>query len=79
MSPELILMGYTSKATDVFAAFHALSSWRSMKDLQIGSCPEAGAEALQDDFRALRAKMQQDRMFESSKAFYVFKVRRAMR
>ena len=65
-------------ATDVFAAFHAGTTWRLLAERQIGTCDDAKQDTLLADFRELRAKMQQERMFESSKAFYVWKVRGTM-
>lgn len=62
-------------ATDVFSAFHGQSTWLMLRDRLVGTCIDAKEEGLVKDFRELRAKMQQERMFECSPLYYVFKAR----
>ena len=69
-----VIYTYAGKdATDVFSAFHAPASWLLLRELCVGECPDAPADTLLADFRALRAQMTAERLFESSKLFYAWK------
>jgi Cytochrome b5-like Heme/Steroid binding domain len=61
-------------ATDVFSAFHSPAAWKWLQPLQVGLLSGAPAELLAD-FRKLRSEMQASGLFNSSKAYYVMKVR----
>lgn len=61
-------------ATDVFSAFHGQSTWLTLRERLVGTCIDAEEEGIVKDFRELRARMQQDRMFDSSPLYYVWKV-----
>ena len=59
----------------MFSAFHAGSTWRQLRERLSGEATDIRADSLLADFRELRSAMQRDGMFESSKAYYVWKVR----
>ncbi len=74
MPPCLTRLRHQQDATDVFSAFHSPQAWQTLRSRQIGTCTEE-APRLLEDFRAMRTEMQSAGLFQSSKAYYAFKVR----
>eukprot|EP00899_Mesostigma_viride_P018521 jgi/Mesvir1/26670/Mv20454-RA.1 len=62
-------------ATDVFSVFHAASTWNVLKDFCIGEVKggKGAPSPIVEDFRKLRSEMIAEKLFESSKGYYVFK------
>lgn len=71
-----VIETYAGKdATDVFACFHAATSWAQLKKFYIGDLVGApDVPPLLEDFRKLRTQMQKQGLFKCSRAYYVAKL-----
>lgn len=74
-----VILAYAGKdATDAFAAFHAPSTWRSLKQFHVGDLVDADAAppagTLVADYRALRASLLARGAFKASLPYYAFKL-----
>ncbi|KAK9811695.1 hypothetical protein WJX72_008543 [[Myrmecia] bisecta] len=71
-----VIYTYAGKdATDVFACFHAQTTWSQLRPFHVGDVvAEEPVPELLKDFRELRTKLQQEGMFRSNKWYYLFKV-----
>lgn len=62
-------------ATDVFSNFHGSSTWNLLKKFEIGEYQqEEPTPELLKDFRELRSSMVRNRLFESNKLYYAYKL-----
>nr|AEU04700.1 fatty acid delta-6-desaturase [Lobosphaera incisa] len=71
-----VIYTYAGKdATDVFACFHAQTTWSQLRPFCIGDIvEEEPMPALLKDFRELRTRLQQQGLFRSNKLYYLYKV-----
>jgi len=72
---EVIFTHAGRDATEVFACFHAATTWNQLNKLYIGDiCEDNETDSLLEDFRKLRADLVKDGMFASDKMFYCWKL-----
>ncbi|DBA86007.1 TPA: hypothetical protein ACH3X1_005538 [Trebouxia sp. C0004] len=71
-----VIATYAGKdATDVFACFHAATSWAQLKQFYVGELVDPQpVPPLLADFRKLRSQMQQQGLFRCSKGYYIYKL-----
>lgn len=62
-------------ATDVFACFHAATSWGQLKQFYVGDLVDPQpVPPLLADFRKMRTQMQQQGLFKCKKGYYLLKL-----
>mmetsp|Transcript_43983 Transcript_43983/g.71559 ORF Transcript_43983/g.71559 Transcript_43983/m.71559 type:complete len:449 (+) Transcript_43983:188-1534(+) len=71
---QVLLTAAGGDATEVFSAFHSTHAFGMLKEYMIGSVTDLQPPEVIREFRALRASLQKQRMFESSKLYYAYKI-----